>query len=99
MAMLGAAVIIIPSVFFVAGGPSMCAEGVASGNVTPEQESFVSSAVFMNQGAPYIAAVLAYAIGNQTIAQRRFAGRDDLIKPTHLPVPLGSADSLHATGP
>src|SRR5690625_5234518 len=49
MAMLGAAVIIIPAVFFVAGGPSMFAEGVASGNVTPEQESFFSSEAFMNQ--------------------------------------------------
>src|SRR5699024_985600 len=84
MAMLGAAVIIIPAVFFVAGGPSMFAEGVASGNVTPEQESFFSSEAFMNQGAPYIAAVLAYAIGNQTIAQRLFAEREDLIKPTFI---------------
>src|SRR5699024_9584652 len=64
MAMLGAAVIIIPAVFFLAGGPSMFTEGVASGNVTPQQESFFSSDAFMNQGAPYIAAVLAYAIGN-----------------------------------
>src|SRR5690606_15767027 len=31
---------------------------------------------------PYFAAVLAYAIGNQTIAQRLFAVREDLIKPT-----------------
>src|SRR5699024_6752186 len=46
MAMLVAAVIIIPAVFFVAGGPSMFAEGVASGNVTPEQESFFSSEAF-----------------------------------------------------
>ena len=38
----------------------------------------------MNQGAPYIAAVLAYAIGNQTIAQRLFAVREDLIKPTFI---------------
>src|SRR5690625_2976323 len=89
MAMLGAAVIIIPSVFFVAGGPSMFAEGVASGNVTPEQESFFSSEAFMNQGAPYIAAVLAYAIGNQTIAQRLFAVRQDLIKPTFVTATVG----------
>src|SRR5699024_1819313 len=56
--------------------------GVASGNVTPQQESFFSSVAFMNQGAPYIAAVLAYAIANQTIGQRLFALREDLIQPT-----------------
>ncbi|MGO2821989.1 MAG: sodium:solute symporter family transporter, partial [Brachybacterium tyrofermentans] len=75
LAMLGAAVIIIPAVFFVVGGPQMFADGVAAGHVTPQQESFFSSDAFMNQGAPYIAAVLAYAIGNQTIAQRLFAVR------------------------
>src|SRR5699024_357522 len=76
MAMLGAAAIIIPVVFFAAGGPGMFEAGVAAGNVTPEQQSFFSSDAFMNQGAPYIAAVLAYAIGNQTIAQRLFAVRE-----------------------
>ena len=80
MAMLGAAAIIIPVIFFSAGGPSMFAEGAA--NVTAEQQNFFSSEAFMHQGAPYIAAVLAYAIGNQTIAQRLFAVREDLIKPT-----------------
>src|SRR5690625_7559890 len=43
----------------------------------------------MNQGAPYIAAVLAYAIGNQTIAQRLFAVRQDLIKPTYITATVG----------
>src|SRR5699024_3461492 len=98
MAMLGAAVIIIPAVFFVAGGLSMFAEGVASGNVTPEQESFFSSEAFMNQGAPYIAAVLAYAIGNQTIAQRLFAVREDLIKPTFITATVGYGGTVIGIG-
>lgn len=98
MAMLGAAVVIIPAVFFLAGGPSMFAEGVASGNVTPQQESFFSSDAFMNQGAPYIAAVLAYAIGNQTIAQRLFAVREDLIKPTFLTATVGYGATVIGVG-
>ena len=98
MAMLGAAVVIIPAVFFLAGGPSMFAEGVASGNVTPQQESFFSSEAFMNQGAPYIAAVLAYAIGNQTIAQRLFAVREDLIKPTFITATVGYGATVIGVG-
>ncbi|NMA78207.1 MAG: sodium:solute symporter family protein, partial [Actinomycetales bacterium] len=98
MAMLGAAVVIIPAVFFLAGGPSMFAEGVASGNVTPQQESFFSSDAFMNQGAPYIAAVLAYAIGNQTIAQRLFAVREDLIKPTFITATVGYGGTVIGIG-
>lgn len=35
MAMLGATVIVIPVIFFAAGGPSMFPDGVAAGNVTP----------------------------------------------------------------
>ena len=98
LAMLGAAVIIIPAVFFLAGGPSMLADGVASGNVTPQQESFFSSDAFMNQGAPYIAAVLAYAIGNQTIAQRLFAVREDLIKPTFITATIGYGGTVIGIG-
>lgn len=98
MAMLGAAVVIIPSVFFLAGGPSMFAEGVAAGNVTPQKESFFSSDAFMNQGAPYIAAVLAYAIGNQTIAQRLFAVREDLIKPTFVTATVGYGATVIGVG-
>src|SRR5699024_11802094 len=82
----------------VAGGPSMFAEGVASGNVTPEQESFFSSEAFMNQGAPYIAAVLAYAIGNQTIAQRLFAVRADLINPTFITATVGYGGTVIGIG-
>src|SRR5690554_5820978 len=61
MAMLGAVVVIIPVIFFAAGGPAIFTEGAAA-HVTPQQQSFFSSDAFLNQGAPYIAAVLAYAI-------------------------------------
>ncbi|NUL44468.1 sodium:solute symporter family protein [Cellulosimicrobium funkei] len=98
MFMLGAAVVIIPVIFFVAGGPGMFDAGVAAGHVTPEQENFFSSEAFMNQGAPYIAAVLAYAIGNQTIAQRLFAVREDLIKPTFVTATIGYGGSVIGIG-
>ena len=98
MAMLGATVIIIPAVFFAAGGPGMFQAGVEAGHVTAQQQSFFSSEAFMNQGAPYIAAVLAYAIGNQTIAQRLFAVREDLIKPTFLTATLGYGGTVIGVG-
>src|SRR3546814_5431993 len=59
------------------------------GNLTVQQSNFFSSEAFLNQGAPYIAAVLAYAIGNQTIAQRLFAVRESLIKPTFITATIG----------
>lgn len=86
-AMLGAVVVIVPFIFFVAGFPELFESGAA--NLTPEQSSFFSSDAFMHQGAPYIAAVLAYAIGNQTIAQRLFAVRQDLIKRTFMTATIG----------
>ncbi|MCV7585604.1 sodium:solute symporter family protein [Micrococcus luteus] len=98
MAMLGATVIIIPAVFFAAGGPGMFQAGVEAGHVTAQQQSFFSSEAFMNQGAPYIAAVLAYAIGNQTIAQRLFAVREDLIKPTFITATLGYGGTVIGVG-
>src|SRR5699024_7712242 len=58
-------------------------------NLSAQQSSFFSSEAFLNQGAPYIAAVLAYAIGNQTIAQRLFAAREDLIKKTFITATVG----------
>ncbi|EWT05430.1 sodium:proline symporter [Intrasporangium chromatireducens Q5-1] len=87
MAMLGAVAILVPTIFFAAGFPSAFELGAAS--LTPEQSNFFSSDAFLKQGAPYIAAVLAYAIGNQTIAQRLFAVREDLIKPTFLTATIG----------
>lgn len=87
VAMLGAVVIIIPVIFFAAGGPGLFETGAS--NLTPQQSNFFSSEAFLNQGAPYIAAVLAYAIGNQTIAQRLFSVREDLIKPTFITATIG----------
>ena len=94
--MLGAAVIIVPAVFFSAGGPSVFEAGAV--NLTDEQQNFFSSEAFFNQGAPYIAAVLAYAIGNQTIAQRLFAVREDMIKPTFITATLGYGATVIGVG-
>ncbi|MGP9782102.1 sodium:proline symporter [Arthrobacter sp. MYb211] len=87
MAMLGAVAIIVPFIFFAAGFPAAFETG--AGNLSAQQSNFFSSEAFLNQGAPYIAAVLAYAIGNQTIAQRLFAVREDLIKPTFITATIG----------
>ncbi|MFC9933150.1 sodium:solute symporter family protein [Glutamicibacter sp. NPDC127525] len=85
--MLGAVAIIVPAIFFAAGFPAAFETGAS--NLTPQQSNFFSSEAFLGQGAPYIAAVLAYAIGNQTIAQRLFAVREDLIKPTFITATIG----------
>ncbi|WP_418888057.1 sodium:solute symporter family protein [Microbacterium resistens] len=95
-AMLGAVVIIIPVVFFAAGGPALFETGAH--NLTPQQGDFFSSDAFFNQGAPYIAAVLAYAIGNQTIAQRLFAVREDLIKKTFVTATFGYGATIIGIG-
>ncbi len=87
LAMLGAVAVIVPFIFFAAGFPAVFETG--AGNLTPQQGSFFSSEAFMKQGAPYIAAVLAYAIGNQTIAQRLFAVKESLIKPTFVTATIG----------
>lgn len=95
-AMLGAVVIIVPAVFFSAGGTEIFVTGAI--NLTPEQKSFFSSDAFLNQGAPYIAAVLAYAIGNQTIAQRLFAVRPDMIKRTFITATVGYGATVIGVG-
>lgn len=87
VAMLGAVAIIVPVIFFASGFPAAFETGAS--NLTPQQSNFFSSEAFLGQGAPYIAAVLAYAIGNQTIAQRLFAVREDLIKPTFITATIG----------
>jgi Na+/proline symporter len=87
VAMLGAVAVIIPFIFFAAGFPAAFETGAA--NLTPQQGNFFSSDAFMQQGAPYIAAVLAYAIGNQTIAQRLFAVKQSLIKRTFVTATVG----------
>ncbi|WP_420114557.1 sodium:solute symporter family protein [Pseudactinotalea sp.] len=96
LAMLGAVVVIVPTVFFAAGGPELFTIGAE--NLTPQQGDFFSSEAFFHQGAPYIAAVLAYAIGNQTIAQRLFAVREDLIKKTFVTATIGYGATVIGVG-
>ncbi|MDX9874727.1 MAG: sodium:solute symporter family protein [Spongiibacteraceae bacterium] len=87
MAMVAAAVIIVPWIFFTLGGPRLFEEGLPQ--LTAEQASFWSKSAILEQGAPYFVAVLAYAIGNQTIAQRLFAVKEELIKPTFITATIG----------
>ena len=87
VAMMAAAVIIIPLIFFNAGGVELVRTGME--RLTTEQADFFSGTAILEQGLPYFIAVLAYAIGNQTIAQRLFAVREDLIKPTFLTATVG----------
>lgn len=87
VAMILSAVVIIPLIFFNAGGPEMIQANWW--RLDAEQANFYSTKAILEQGAPYFVAVLAYAIGNQTIAQRLFAVREDLIKPTFLTATIG----------
>jgi len=87
MAMILAVVIIVPFLFFTLGGPDLFVEGWH--RLDAEQANFYSKTAWLEQGAPYFVAVLAYAIGNQTIAQRLFAVREDLIKPTFITATIG----------
>ncbi len=87
VAMILAAIVIIPLIFYNAGGTDML---IANwGNLSSEQADFFSTKAILEQGAPYFVAVLAYAIGNQTIAQRLFAVREDLINSTFLTATIG----------
>ncbi|MFD2740108.1 sodium:solute symporter family protein [Sulfitobacter aestuarii] len=87
VAMMGIAVIIIPWVYFSAGGAEVMSAGLS--RITAEQANFWSREAILEQGAPFFVAVLAYAIGNQTIAQRLFAVRQDLIRPTFVTATIG----------
>lgn len=87
MAMILSAVIIIPLIFFNAGGSDMLQANMW--RLSSEQANLYSTTAILEQGAPYFVAVLAYAIGNQTIAQRLFAVREDLIKSTFLTATIG----------
>lgn len=87
VAMILAAVIIIPFMFYTLGGAELFVTGWH--RLDAEQADFFSKKAILEQGAPYFVAVLAYAIGNQTIAQRLFAVREDLIKPTFITATLG----------
>ncbi len=87
VAMILVAVVIIPVVFFKLGGPGLFDEGLL--RLDAEQANFFSTKAILEQGAPFFVAVLAYAIGNQTIAQRLFAVREDLIKRTFIMATIG----------
>ncbi|MGO2147265.1 sodium:solute symporter family protein [Halomonas sp.] len=87
MAMMAIAILIIPAVMFAIGGPETLSNGMSL--LTPEQASLFSVDAILNQGAPFFVAVLAYAIGNQTISQRLFAVREDHIKPTFITATIG----------
>ncbi|GAA3909777.1 sodium:solute symporter family protein [Halomonas cibimaris] len=87
VALMAIAVVIIPAVFFSMGGPAALAAGLD--HLTAEQANFFSGKAILEQGAPFFVAVLAYAIGNQTISQRLFAVNEDHIKPTFLTATVG----------
>lgn len=89
VALMAVAVIIIPAVFFKMGGPTEFVNNLHL--LTDEQQSFFSKTAILEQGAPYFFAVLAYAIGNQTISQRLFAVEEKHIKPTFITATLGYA--------
>ncbi|MCL7714557.1 sodium:solute symporter family protein [Stenotrophomonas mori] len=96
IAMLGAAALIIPLVYFGAGGTQMVHDGWSL--LSSEQASLWSRTAVLEQGAPFFVAVLAYAIGNQTIAQRLFAVREDLIKPTFITATVGYGATVIGLG-
>ena len=96
VAMILAAVVIIPMIWFNVGGSGALEEGLS--RLTSEQASFFSKTAFLEQGAPFFVAVLAYAIGNQTIAQRLFAVREDLIKPTFITATIGYGATVIGLG-
>jgi sodium/pantothenate symporter len=99
VAMMGAAVIIIPVIFFAAGGPEMISTGMDTlAEQNPQKADFWSKDAFLYQGAPYMVAVLAYAIGNQTIMQRLFSVRVDRIKSTFVTATLGYAGTVIGLG-
>lgn len=87
IALMAVAIVIIPAVLFAMGGPSEMLNGFD--NLSLEQADLFSMDAIMHQGAPYFVAVLAYAIGNQTIAQRLFAVNEKHIKPTFITATLG----------
>lgn len=87
VAMMFVAIVIITWILFSAGGPGVLVDGIST--VTAEQANFFSMTAILEQGAPFFVAVLAYAIGNQTIAQRLFAVREDRIKSTFITATIG----------
>ncbi|WP_207401734.1 sodium:solute symporter family protein [Psychrobacter pygoscelis] len=96
VALMAIGVVIIPAVLFAMGGPQTMVDGLP--NLTVQQQDFFSSEAFFNQGAPYFVAVLAYAIGNQTITQRLFAIDKSKIKATFVTATVGYAGIVIGLG-
>ena len=87
VAMMLVAIVLIPWIYFNMGGSEALSQGFEI--ITAEQADFFSTKAILEQGAPFFVAVLAYGIGNQTIAQRLFAVRKDLIKSSFITATLG----------
>ncbi|MQA81776.1 MAG: sodium:proline symporter [Streptosporangiales bacterium] len=85
--MIVIAVVVIPMVLFKIGGPGALVENFS--RLTAEQRDPLSTTAILEQGAPFFVAVLAYAIGNQTISQRLFAVRPDRIKSSFIAATVG----------
>lgn len=96
VALMAIGVVIIPAVLFAMGGPQAMVDGLP--NLTTQQQNFFSSEAFLQQGAPYFVAVLAYAIGNQTITQRLFAIDKTKIKATFITATVGYAGIVIGLG-
>lgn len=96
VALMAIGIVIIPAVLFAMGGPEVMVSGLS--NLTLEQQNFFSSEAFFQQGAPYFVAVLAYAIGNQTITQRLFAIDKTKIKATFITATVGYAGIVIGLG-
>ncbi len=96
VALMAIGIVIIPAVLFSMGGPSVMVSGLS--NLTFEQQDFFSSEAFFQQGAPFFVAVLAYAIGNQTITQRLFAIDKTKIKATFITATVGYAGIVIGLG-
>mgnify|MGYP000273487086 CR=1 FL=1 len=87
VAMISVAIVVIVWVMFSAGGPTHFVDRLST--VTPDQANFFSRKAVLEQGAPLFVAILSYAIGNQTIAQRLFAVREDRIRSTFITATIG----------
>ncbi len=96
VALMAIGVIIIPAVLFSMGGPEAMVNGLST--LTLQQQDIFSSEAFLQQGAPYFVAVLAYAIGNQTITQRLFAIDKTKIKATFITATVGYAGIVIGLG-
>lgn len=96
VAMMLVAIILIPWIYFNLGGAETLTNGLKI--ITAEQANFFSQKAILEQGAPFFVAVLAYAIGNQTIAQRLFAVKQDLIKKTFITATLGYGSMVIGLG-